>query len=273
MSALLPAVLAASLLGSPHCAGMCGGFVAFYAGSDRSTGVRRMLSHGAYSAGRLASYMALGVAAGIVGRALDIAGAAAGWQRGAAAVAGALMVAWGAATLLQARGARVSTRLPAVFRRLVEEALGQLGGRPPVVKALALGLLSTLLPCGWLYAFAITAAGTGDPIGGALVMAAFWAGTLPALVGLGLGVQAMAGPLRRHLPTVGALVVIAVGLLTVFERSQVSVERFAGIGAAVETGAGGPAAAAAAPPPWERPMPCCEGGASPDSTQPSRSAP
>lgn len=266
MSALLPAVLAASLLGSPHCAGMCGGFVAFYAGSDRSGGARRLLSHSAYSVGRLASYMALGVTAGVLGRAVDLAGAAAGWQRGAATAAGLLMVAWGVTTLLQVRGVRISTHLPAVFRRLVETALGQLSDRPPLVKALVLGLLSTLLPCGWLYAFAITAAGTGDPVQGALVMAAFWLGTLPVLVGLGLGVQALAGPLRRHLPTVGALVVILVGLLTVFERSAVPVGRFGEIGAAVEFQKGrGSASARPSQPASE--LPCCEEGAAPDTSK------
>lgn len=262
MSALLPAVLAASLLGSPHCAGMCGGFVAFYAGSDRSSGIKRAASHVAYSAGRLVSYMTLGVAAGILGRALDLAGTAAGLQRGAGIVAGALMVLWGAVTLLQVRGIRISTHLPPTFRRLVEEALGQLSDKPPVVKALVLGLLSTLLPCGWLYAFAITAAGTGDPIQGALTMAVFWLGTLPVLVALGLGVQALAGPLRRHLPTVSATVLIVVGLLTVVDRARVPSDGFAGIRGAVEFVKG----RGARPLQKASELPCCEEGVLPDTT-------
>ena len=47
----LSAVFGASLLGSLHCAGMCGGFVAFYSGADGSGGRLRLLSHGAYSGG------------------------------------------------------------------------------------------------------------------------------------------------------------------------------------------------------------------------------
>jgi sulfite exporter TauE/SafE len=33
----------------------------------------------------------------------------------------------------------------------------------PEVRAAILGLGSALLPCGWLYAFVVTAAGTGRP--------------------------------------------------------------------------------------------------------------
>ena len=48
------AVLAASLVGSPHCAAMCGGFVCFYAGPDRARGGRaRYCSAGVVTAGRM----------------------------------------------------------------------------------------------------------------------------------------------------------------------------------------------------------------------------
>ncbi len=272
MGALFWAVLAASLLGSLHCAGMCGGFVAFYAGGDRSSGWSRGLSHAAYSLGRLLTYTLLGIVAGILGRAMDLAGAQAGLQRGAALVAGGLMMGWGLVMLLQIRGLRLSTHLPPLFQRLVQEALGQLGQKPPVVKALILGLLSTLLPCGWLYAFAITAAGTGDPFKGALVMAAFWVGTLPVLLGLGMGVQALAGPLRRHLPLVSALVLMLIGAWTVLDRARISVDRFATIPAAVALPATADSSAtdslaaprAAGLKPWE--LPCCQGKADSAST-------
>lgn len=254
MTALFWAVFGASLLGSLHCAGMCGGFVTFYAGADRSRGWMKSLSHVAYNGGRLLTYTMLGVMAGIMGRVLDLAGEAAGFQRTAAIVAGALMILWGLIMLLQVRGMKLDAHVPAFAQRFVSAALGQLGARPPVVKALALGLLSTFLPCGWLYAFAITAAGTGDPIIGALVMAAFWLGTLPIMLSLGLGIQALAGPLRRHLPTLSALILIVIGALTVFDRAAISVERFREIRAAVVVGQ--EVAEPAGQNPWE--LPCCQ---------------
>ena len=50
---------------------------------------------------------------------------------------------------------------------------------------------------------------------GAVTMAVFWAGTVPILVAVGVGVQGLAGPLRRHLPTLTAAALVIVVALTV----------------------------------------------------------
>jgi len=220
VAALVATVLVSSLLGSLHCAGMCGGLVAFYAGADRSRGLARLGPHLAYNLGRLVTYAALGGVSGAAGAALDRAGALAGIARAASIVAGAAMVAWGTVLLLQARGVRVPAMgVPRGLSALVAGRLAALADRPPTARALALGLLSTLLPCGWLYAFAVLAAGTGTVLGGAAVMTAFWAGTLPVLGALAAGVQFLAGPLRRHLPVLTSVALIAVGLFALAGRA------------------------------------------------------
>jgi hypothetical protein len=221
MSVLLATVLGASLLGSAHCAGMCGGFVGFYAGA--SAGPRRgpaLLAHLAYNGGRLAAYAALGAAAGALGAALDTTGGVLlGIQRIAAIVSGVLITLWGVRSLLEGLGARVP-RLgaPAGLRTLTARGIRAVAAAPPHLRALVVGLATGLLPCGWLYVFLATAAGTGSAPGGAVVMAAFWLGTLPAMVSLGLGLQALAGPLRRHLPVACAIAMIVVGLLAIGGR-------------------------------------------------------
>jgi hypothetical protein len=217
MTALLGTVLVASLVGSLHCVGMCGPFVAFYAGGDASRGTRRLLSHAAYSAGRLAAYAALGLAAGSVGAALNLAGSLAGFQRVAAVVAGAVMIAWGGLSLLRLRGVRM---LPARTGSAawLQRAFRVVADAPPVLRAGSVGLLSGLLPCGWLWAFLVAAAGTGSAVGGAAVMAAFWLGTVPALVAAGLGAQLLAAPLRRHVPAVTAVLLVALGIFAIVSR-------------------------------------------------------
>ena len=213
---LLLAVLGASLLGSPHCAGMCGGFVCFYAGGDAAA---RRAAHAAYNLGRLASYVVLGALAGALGAGLDRAGALAGVSRAAAVLGGTIMVTWGLSRALAAAGVRLPSVVPAgVPERLVGGALRRLRGHSPTARASAIGLLSTLLPCGWLYAFVATAAAAGSAGGGMLVMVAFWAGTLPLMIGLAWGAQRMLGPLRRRLPAVSAAVLVVLGLLTIAGR-------------------------------------------------------
>jgi hypothetical protein len=217
---LLATVFVASLVGSLHCIGMCGPFVAFYSGADSSHGIRRMLSHASYSLGRLITYAAFGAAAGAVGAALDVAGSLAGVQRVAAYVAGAVMILWGVLALLQVRGVKVfrhgsgNGRVAGLIRR----GFSLVSDKPPLVRAGVIGLLSGFLPCGWLWAFVVTAAGTGSAISGAAVMAAFWAGTVPALLAVGVGAQLVSAPLRRHVPTLTAVLLVGLGLYAILGR-------------------------------------------------------
>ena len=213
MTTLLASVLLASLLGSPHCAGMCGGFVAFYAGGD---GRGRWAPHLAYNLGRLCSYTALGLLAGAIGSGVDRVAALAGLGRIAAVLAGGVMIVWGGSTLLAAAGARLpQAPAPVALRRWLVGALHAARELPATERALVMGLVTTLIPCGWLYAFVAVAGGTAQPLAGAVVMALFWLGTLPVMAGLGLLAQSALGPLRRRLPLLTAGLLVAVGLLTV----------------------------------------------------------
>ena len=219
MIALLGSVLASSVLGSPHCAGMCGGFVGFYAGqqADRA----RPLAHLAYNGGRLVSYLALGAVSGWLGAGLDRVGGLLGVSHAAGVIAGTLMVIWGVAAILAALGVRV--RLPGTppaFARGIAGAVRALRDQPAEIRALAIGLLSTLLPCGWLYAFAAIAAGTGGPLPGMLVMAAFWLGTVPMMAGIGIAARRLLGPFERRLPMVTASLLLVLGLMTISGRLQ-----------------------------------------------------
>jgi len=246
----LTTVFIASLLGSLHCVGMCGGFVAFYSGADGSGGARRLFSHAAYSGGRLVAYSILGLAAGAIGAALDLAGSLAGVQRVAAVAAGAVMVVWGVFALLQIGGVKLfkhrsNSKIAAWLRR----GITVVGNRPPVVRAATVGLLSGVLPCGWLWAFVVTAAGTGSALGGVAVMAVFWAGTVPILLALGLGAQVLSIPLRRHIPAVTAVILVALGLYAIIGRPTTAL-------AAVQKHQH--AAEGAVPSP-DDPPPCCGG--------------
>ncbi|UCF67694.1 MAG: sulfite exporter TauE/SafE family protein [Acidobacteriota bacterium] len=222
MIGLIAAVFVASLTGSLHCAGMCGPFVAFGVGAPVDRWGRRLRLQLAYNGGRLASYTMLGGLAGGLGAALDLGGTVLGFQRAALIVAGLAMIGVGVITLLRALGVSIiMPGSPQWLRSSFRRCYGAVRELPAGTRALSIGLLSTLLPCGWMYAFAITAAGTGSPARGALTMAVFWLGTLPVLVSLGVGVQKLAGPLRRYVPLATALALVAVGLIAVIGRLNV----------------------------------------------------
>lgn len=216
---LAATVLLASLLGSLHCAGMCGAFLLFAVADPNQRGPRPSL-HLAYHLGRLATYTTLGTIAGSLGAAFDLGGSLIGVQRTAAILAGAMMILFGAIALLRIQGVAIpAPPIPAAWQRLVTRGHNAAARRPPLIRALATGLLTTLLPCGWLYAFIITAAGTASPLLGAITMLAFWAGTLPVLASLGVGFRSLSGALGHRLPTITAAAVVVVGLATVLNRA------------------------------------------------------
>jgi sulfite exporter TauE/SafE len=208
-AAMSATILASSLAGSLHCVAMCGPLVGLHGGA-RS--LRLALVH---ALGRLTTYVALGALAGLLGGAVDMAGHLAAVQHGAAIAAGVLTVGWGLRTIAIARGWITSSgSAPALFRR----GLVQLRPRRAVSRAWLIGLLTGLLPCGWLWVFVVSASGTGSPWTGAAVMGVFWLGTVPAMTGL----LAFGGPLlarlRRKLPLITAGVMIALGLMTLATR-------------------------------------------------------
>ena len=217
---LLAGVLLASLAGSVHCAAMCGAFVCAYAAPRTPGHASGPTVHVAYHAGRLISYVLLGALAGAMGAGLDRVGALAGVGRGAAIVAGSLMTLWALTEIARLRGVRLpggtGARASALLARILSTQRDQSMPR----RALALGLFTTLIPCGWLYAFVATAAATGSATGGITVMAVFWVGTVPMLVAVAVGVRKLVGGSAQRWPVAAAVTVLVLGLLTISGRIQ-----------------------------------------------------
>lgn len=221
IAGIMAGVVVASVLGSAHCAGMCGPIMLFAIGSldsaERPTSKRRI--HLAYHLGRALSYTALGASAGAAGAAIDLGGGFVGLQRAAGIVFGAMMLAMGIGLIASHFGTRLSLpRLPGRHQRLVESLHRGAMRLPAARRAWAVGLLTPLLPCGWLYLYVLAAAGTASPLVGGAVLLAFWAGTVPMLAGVGAGLEALSAPLRKRLPLVSGLVVVVIGLMSIAGR-------------------------------------------------------
>lgn len=216
---VLGGVFIASILGSGHCAGMCGPIMLFALGSLDKPTRSKWRVHLAYHLGRGISYTLLGVIAGAAGAAMDLGGSFVGIQRIGGIIFGIMMIAMGAGLISSKLSSRVHLpKLPDRFQRVVEHLYRFAWSLPPVARALAVGQLTPLLPCGWLYMYVLAAAGSANMILGGMVLAAFWAGTLPILASLGAGIELLSAPLRSRLPMVSGLVVVTLGLMTVFGR-------------------------------------------------------
>ncbi len=218
MIGFLSAVFVASLLGSLHCIGMCGGVVAICANAAGES--NRIAPQAMYNFGRLISYTIIGVVAGLTGQALNMsADSVLGLQHAAAWLAGGAMILLGVSTICNitgfvARCLPIPKWMQVAFERAYRAALGTSGLR----RTLLIGLLTALLPCGWLYAFVLMAAGTGGAISGSATMAVFWAGTVPAMFAMGVGLHVVSARMRRFVPKLTAAALICVGALTISGR-------------------------------------------------------
>jgi uncharacterized protein len=84
-------------------------------------------------------------------------------------------------------------------------------------QAFLLGTVWGWLPCGLVYAALAVAATVGEPVKASMVMLAFGAGTLPAVMGAGLFTGLLASMARaKHLRQIAGISIIAMALATAF---------------------------------------------------------
>lgn len=229
---LIVAVVTASLLGSLHCVGMCGPLAIWASNLGRHHARSQVaMASALYHFGRLATYSAAGLLAGTAGSFAELGGQALGFQLAAARLAGATMIwigAWQVLKLLGAGGWRSGEHSvrPSMMTVVLVKLRPHVFSLPIFHRAFVTGLLTALLPCGWLYLFAIAAAGTGSAIAGISVMAAFWMGTVPALLGLSAATQILARRVRGGLPFFAAALLIVGGLYTTAGRGFANLQVF-----------------------------------------------
>ena len=171
------------LLGSGHCLVMCGGVATALEMAVAPGSVSRVASRAGYQFGRLLGYAAAGSVAGTLGAsALDLlpADAALLVARSVQAIMLVflglyLSAVWRAPLAMVERlGGRVWRALAPLRARLLP--VRNIGG------AVRMGLLWGFLPCGRVYSALVLSFGSGSAVAGALLMLAFGAGTLPAVV-------------------------------------------------------------------------------------------
>ncbi len=188
-SGLALSLFLAGLGGSAlHCVGMCGPFVLGQVMGDaeriapgKGYGEWRRLGGAAllpYHLGRMVTYSVLGAAAGGV-TALFAATTVFN------VLSGLLLILGAALMLAQAFGLALGSVAPQTS--FLQRLAGPLTTSHSASARFALGLVLGFLPCGLIYGALGAAAGTGSVVQGALAMAAFSLGTMPALIAVGWG--------------------------------------------------------------------------------------
>jgi len=186
LAAQLSTAFVLGLLGAGHCLGMCGGIItslSMASGKDKT----EWSFVGLYQVGRLSSYSAFGLLAGLLGSQLESLTSFPLLKL----ISAALLILmglylsrlWMAIGLLEKLGSRLWARISPIASQLLPVRSRK--------QALLLGALWGWLPCGLVYTSLGYAIATANALTSALFMLFFGLGTLPATLAAGAGSNAL----------------------------------------------------------------------------------
>jgi hypothetical protein len=210
-------IISIAFLGSfGHCIGMCGGIVLAYSSikiDPKSPKISQAGAHLLYSFGRVLTYIVLGAMFGALGGVATFNNMANGTLL---IFAGVVMVLAGLSLMGKIKFLTLiehSFSTSPLYKKAFQSILHSKSN----LSFFLLGMLNGLLPCGFVYFFAITAASTADPLLGAMVMGIFGLSTIPAMFGLGfLASLASATNFRNMMMSLSSIAVILYGVFTIY---------------------------------------------------------
>jgi sulfite exporter TauE/SafE len=209
--------LTIGLIGSLHCAGMCGP-IAIALPLARENWLRKISGGLLYNFGRILTYGVLGGLFGLLGRGIKLAGL----QQWASIAIGIIMI--------------VSVLFPFIFREkiLIDDLFSgyarrltggfrKLFSRESLPSLFIIGLLNGLLPCGLVYVALAGAINTNDVVMGVAFMMMFGIGTTPMLLGISIMGNMISLRLKRKLSKVIPIFIVMLGLLFILRGMSLGI--------------------------------------------------
>lgn len=209
--------LTLGLVGSLHCAGMCGP-IAIALPLAKENWLTKIIGGFLYNFGRILTYGILGALFGLLGRGIKLAGL----QQWASIVIGVIMI--------------VSVLFPVILRQKIKLGdiftgyAGRLTGSFRILfkfhstgSLLLIGLLNGLLPCGLVYIAIAGAINTNDVVMGIAFMMLFGLGTTPMLLGISVMGSMVSLSLKKRLNKVIPVFIVLLGLLFILRGMSLGI--------------------------------------------------
>ncbi len=204
---ILFSALVIGLMGSFHCAGMCGP-IAIALPLHGNTIAQKIFGGALYNLGRTLTYGIMGAIFGLLGQGLHMIG----FQQKISVLMGAIMI--------------ISVLFPKLFKNQYSMDKSWLKVVGKLKKTIArmfsirsfqslffIGMLNGLLPCGLVYMAIAGAIGMGGVVEGSLYMILFGLGTIPMLLGISLAGNVLSLAVRNKINKLIPVLVVVVGLL------------------------------------------------------------
>ncbi len=205
MSILISAFVL-GIMGSFHCAGMCGPIAIALPLHGNSVG-GKIFGGSLYNLGRTITYGVMGALFGLLGQGVAMIG----FQQKISVIMGSLMI--------------ISILFPALFKNQytlskswfslvgkLKSTIGRMFSIRSYPSLFFIGMLNGLLPCGLVYMAIAGAIGTGSVGMGTLYMILFGLGTIPMLLGISLAGNLLSLAVRKRINKLIPLMVVVVGI-------------------------------------------------------------
>jgi len=209
--------LLVGLVGSLHCAGMCGP-IAIAIPLNNENWFTRIFGTLLYNLGRTLTYAILGAIFGLAGMGLALAG----FQQWVSILVGALMILGVLLPRIGKLGKSVTRLSDRISGKLVKTFSKYLKVRS-YPSLMVLGFLNGLLPCGLVYIALAGALVMNNLAEGALYMVFFGLGTLPMMMGLSLAGNLISGKFRARLTRIIPYFIIILGLVFILRGMNLGI--------------------------------------------------
>lgn len=195
------------LVGSLHCAGMCGPIAIALPLSNESW-LARISGGLLYNAGRTITYGVLGAFFGLAGMGLALGG----MQQWISIILGVVMILAVLIPRLGAAGKKIYTLTDSVTG-LLKKPFIKLFKVRTYRSLFIIGLLNGFLPCGLVYIALAGALVMSQVHEGALYMVFFGIGTIPMMLAISLAGNVLSNKLRQKLSKVIPIFIVLLGIL------------------------------------------------------------
>jgi hypothetical protein len=209
--------LTIGLIGSLHCAGMCGP-IAIALPLAKESWLKKISGGLLYNFGRILTYGVLGGLFGLLGRGIKLAGL----QQWASIAIGIIMILSVLFPFIFREKIKIdslfsgyASRLTGGFRKLfTRDSLGSL---------FMVGLLNGLLPCGLVYVAIAGAINTNDVLKGVAFMMLFGLGTAPMLLGISLAGNMIGMGLKKRISKVVPAFIVMLGIIFILRGMSLGI--------------------------------------------------
>ncbi len=203
---ILLSALVLGLMGSFHCAGMCGP-IAIALPLHGNSIPQKIFGGALYNLGRTLTYGVMGAIFGLLGQGVQMIG----FQQKISVFMGAIMI--------------ISVIFPSLFRNQysmekswfslvgkLKKSIGKLFSIRSFSSLFFIGLLNGLLPCGLVYMAIAGAIGTGEVVLGSLYMIMFGLGTIPMMLSIAIAGNILNVAIRQKINRLIPVLVVVVGI-------------------------------------------------------------